>query len=83
MQLDNKFLALKTQLANFRPRERVNFGEVLKDYKAAMGDGQLQCDAFMVLSTTTLPSIIVKLYSIITKTDIHSKLQPLFKCIHY
>ena len=64
MQLDNKFLALKTQLANFRPRERVNFGEVLKDYKAAMGDGQLQCDAFMVLSTTTLMVVIVRLFTL-------------------
>lgn len=56
MQLDDEFLALKTQLANFCPRERVDFGEVLKHDEAGMCNGQLQCDAFMILNTQSLPA---------------------------
>ena len=53
MQLDDEFLALETQLANFRPRERVDFSEVLKYDEAAVCDGQLQSDSFVVLGTNT------------------------------
>ena len=53
MQLDDEFLALETQLANLCPRERVDFSEVLKYDEAAVCDGQLQSDSFVVLDTNT------------------------------
>ena len=59
MQLDNELLALEAQLANFRPRERVDFGEVLKDDKAGVSNGQLQRNAFVVLNTQTLLVMIL------------------------
>jgi len=60
MQLDDEFLALETQLANFRPRKRVDFCEVLKNNEARMCDGQLQSNPFMVLDTQTQLSTINK-----------------------
>jgi len=54
MQLDNELLPLKTQLADFCPRERVDFGEVLKNNEACVCDSKLQCDALVVLNTQQL-----------------------------
>lgn len=41
MQLYDELLALETELANLCPRERVDFGEVLKDNETGVCDGQL------------------------------------------
>ena len=51
MQLYDEFLTLKTQLADFCPRERVDFGKVLKNNEACVSDGKLERDAFMILNT--------------------------------
>jgi len=57
MKLDDEFLAFETQFANFCPRERVDFGEVLKNDETRVCDGQLQSDSFVVLDTLTQLSI--------------------------
>jgi len=81
VQLDDELLALKTQLANFCPRERVDFGEVLKNDEAAVCDSQLQCDALMVLNTQVLMLILVFKLSH-TITVIQPQPHPLFHYIH-
>ena len=52
MELYEKFLASKTQLADLCPRERVDFCLILEDENSHVGNGEMQCDALVILYHT-------------------------------
>jgi len=59
MQLDEEFLASKTQLADLCPRKRIDFGLILEDKNSHVGNGDLQCDAFVILYDKNLICTVV------------------------
>ena len=52
VQLDEVLLPLEGELADLGPAEGVDLGEVLEDEHAAVGHGQVQGDALVVLEVT-------------------------------
>lgn len=49
LQFDEEFLPFEAQLANLRPGERVDFGDVLKDENAHVSNGQVQRNLLVIL----------------------------------
>ena len=49
VELDEELASLEAQLADFRPRKRVDLGAVLKDEDAEMRHGQRERHSLVVL----------------------------------
>ena len=49
MELDEELASLEAQLADFRPRKRVDLGAVLKDEDAEVRHGQRKWHSLVVL----------------------------------
>ena len=60
MQLDKKFAALETQLANLGPGKRVKANQVLKDENSHVCHGQVKSYSIMILHIIII--IIIILY---------------------
>lgn len=70
LQFNQEFLTFETQFADFRPRKRVDFGDVLKDQDAHVSHREIEIDLFVIFRRMHFDSIQLHFSSGIKEIEI-------------